>query len=344
MGSNLNLAAPFFDSAKRQPDGLAIWADGREHTYREARSAVQNVANWLQKTGGGPPRYVGILASRSWEACVGILGAACSGAAYVALNISQPAGALGQLLRGIQLDALIVDRVGAHLLTPEVLEHAPRKILVPAGSDLPEKSGHSIQTFETLETDCNCEPQSVAAEDPAYVEFTSGSTGTPKAVIIPNGAVAHFLRVMQRRYIFQPGDRIAETAETSFDISVFNMFMSWTAGASLHVVPKTQALAPAKFIRDHAISVWFSVPSGAAAMSRMNLLSPGAFPSLRVSLFSGEPLPAKVAMAWKKAAPNSVVDNLYGPTEATVICLYERVGETANVTKGKRHRRHRETT
>jgi D-alanine--poly(phosphoribitol) ligase subunit 1 len=333
MASNLNLAGPFFDSAKLHPDSLAICADGRECTYREARSVVQNVANWLQKTGDGPPHYVGILASRSWEACVGILGTACSGAAYVALNLSQPAAALAQLLRGIQLDALIVDRAGVRLLTPEVLEHAPRRVLVPAGCELAKNGGHSIQTFETLETDCNCEPRSVAAEDPAYVEFTSGSTGTPKGVIIPNGAVAHFLGVMQRRYAFQPGDRIAETADTSFDISVFNMFMSWSAGASLHVVPKTQAIAPAKFIRDHAITVWFSVPSSSAAMSRMNLLSPGTFPSLRVSLFSGEPLPAKVAMAWKKAAPNSVVDNLYGPTEATVICLYERVEETPNITK-----------
>jgi D-alanine--poly(phosphoribitol) ligase subunit 1 len=40
--------------------------------------------------------------------------------------------------------------------------------------------------------------------------------------------------------------------------------------------------------------------------------------------------------AWKRAAPNSVVDNLYGPTEATAICLYERVGEKPNVTK-ERH-------
>ena len=41
-------------------------------------------------------------------------------------------------------------------------------------------------------------------------------------------------------------------------------------------------------------------------------------PSLRVSLFCGEALPASLAAAWAQAAPGSIVENLYGPTEATI--------------------------
>jgi len=53
-------------------------------------------------------------------------------------------------------------------------------------------------------------------------------------------------------------------------------------------------------------------------------LEPGAFPTLRWSLFCGEALSASLAEAWQQAANNSVLENLYGPTEATIAITYYR--------------------
>jgi acyl-coenzyme A synthetase/AMP-(fatty) acid ligase len=64
--------------------------------------------------------------------------------------------------------------------------------------------------------------------------------------------------------------------------------------------------------------MWFSVPSVAMFMSGYRMLKPDSFPSLRYSLFCGEPLSATLADEWQKAAPNSILENLYGPTEATI--------------------------
>jgi len=77
-------------------------------------------------------------------------------------------------------------------------------------------------------------------------------------------------------------------------------------------------VAPAKFIRDNALSMWFSVPSVVGALTKLRLLQPGDLPSLRFSLFCGEPLPATYAQAWQEAASHSILENLYGPTEATI--------------------------
>jgi non-ribosomal peptide synthetase component F len=137
---------------------------------------------------------------------------------------------------------------------------------------------------------------------------------------------------MHERYGLTPEDRIAEPMELSFDLSVFNMFMTWDAGASLHLVPSAQVMAPAKFIRDNGITVWLSVPSVIAMMKRVKALKPGSLPSLRYSFFCGEPLPLGAVQSWREAAPHSIVDNLYGPTEATVACLHERVTDSPVVT------------
>jgi acyl-CoA synthetase (AMP-forming)/AMP-acid ligase II len=60
------------------------------------------------------------------------------------------------------------------------------------------------------------------------------------------------------------------------------------------------------------------------------MLKPESYPSLRWSLFCGEPLPAEMARAWAAAAPASTVENLYGPTEATIACTIQRFDPDAD--------------
>ena len=43
------------------------------------------------------------------------------------------------------------------------------------------------------------DPAPVSAEDVAYIEFTSGTTGVPKGVMVPVGAVNHYLRASEVR-------------------------------------------------------------------------------------------------------------------------------------------------
>jgi acyl-CoA synthetase (AMP-forming)/AMP-acid ligase II len=57
---------------------------------------------------------------------------------------------------------------------------------------------------------------------------------------------------------------------------------------------------------------------------RMRALAPDSMPSLRYSLFCGEPLLRQDAAGWQAAAGNSHVENLYGPTELTISCSVHR--------------------
>ena len=99
---------------------------------------------------------------------------------------------------------------------------------------------------------------------------------------------------------------------------------SWQGGACLYAMPDHTVMAPAKFIRDHAITMWFSVPSVIGVMEKLGMLKAGLFPTLRTSLFCGEPLLGRHAQVWQEAAPHSLVENLYGPTEATIAITHYR--------------------
>jgi amino acid adenylation domain-containing protein len=335
---NYNLALPFLETARKFPDNLAVVSGEQRVTYSELRAFAQRLAGQLRTPRDGNLSRVGILASRSLETYAGILAACWVGAAYVPFSIKSPEDRLVRLLERTQLQALIVDREGAALLTDRVLCASPGKIVFASevkhefARSLPNGTG---SVGDATPLDSGDAPSHVGAEDPAYILFTSGTTGTPKGVVVAAGAVGHFVSMMNARYTITPADRIAAITGITFDLSVFDMFCGWSRGASLWVVPSGQVMAPIRFIQETEATIAFTVPSVGAWMNRMHLLSPGSMPSIRYLLLAGEPLPVSVALAFEKAAPNAVIDNLYGPTEATVVCSGQRFSGIEDATPGR---------
>jgi D-alanine--poly(phosphoribitol) ligase subunit 1 len=317
-----NLALPVFRHARDAPERVALVIDEQQYKYKELAAGASRVAAWLGSRIVRTDRAwrVGILAARSFESYVGILGASWVGAAYVPLNPRQPAARLASILARADLDALVVDRRGA--------EH----VAALAGVVPP----HVLDRLQELPANPDSQPLALqAADHPAYIMFTSGTTGAPKGIVVTVANVAHFLSCVRSQYDPGPDDRFGQFCETSFDVSVFEMFACWEAGASLHIVPETKLMAAGGFIRQHALTVWTSVPSVIPMMKRVNQLQPGSLPSLRISFFIGESLPVAAAKIWQAAAPHSVVDNQYGPTEATVACIVHRLTEPAVETPGR---------
>jgi len=329
---NYNLAQPFYESACRLPDRRAIYTDGNALSYRDALQRVRTVAGWLSSQGNVPKR-VGILASRSAEACIGILAAAWIGATYVPVNLALPEFGLLEILKRSSIDALIADEEGSRLLSPSLLAACPPMVLAHRKHTSASSSGLVADYSDLTEAPAITTPRPMESSAPGYILFTSGSTGVPKGVIIPVGAVDHLLRVLDSSHALRPDDRVGETAATTFDISVYNMFATWRAGAALHILSARQMMLPSRFIREHQLTVWFSVPSVATLMARMKLLHPETFPTLRQTFFCGEPLLGKVAEEWQKAAPASTIINMYGPTEATVMCTGEDFSPTCAMTR-----------
>jgi amino acid adenylation domain-containing protein len=325
-----NLAAILLRHAAIQPDALAARADGQSLTYGELAFASSRLAALLHARG---VERLAILGSRSLGAFVGVLGAFWAQVTYVPLSLKAPPERLADMLRQAGCDAILIDQHGAGLLDDILMQAAPALVIAadaPASAALARRdcAFHALLTM-TAEP---IAPVQAYPARPAYIIFTSGTTGSPKGVVVSAGAAIGLIEALRERCGIRPDDKVAETADLSFDLSVGNMVMAWDAGASLHAVKPMEMLAPARFIRANAITVWCSVPSVISRMQRAGALHAGIFPLLRYCVFVGEPLPVSAAEAWQLAAPNSIIDNLYGPTEGCVYYLGHRYTGDPQVT------------
>jgi non-ribosomal peptide synthetase component F len=139
--------------------------------------------------------------------------------------------------------------------------------------------------------------------------------------------VVCFVDYMADRYGITEEDRFSQTFDMTFDLSAFDMFVAWARGACVCCPSSAALINPGTFIGKSGLTVWFSVPSVGVFMKRLGSLKQDRYPTLRWSLFCGEPLPSAVAQAWARAAPRSTVENLYGPTEVTIACMQYRWDE-----------------
>jgi enterobactin synthetase component F len=70
-------------------------------------------------------------------------------------------------------------------------------------------------------------------EHTAYIIFTSGSTGRPKGVMVGQTAIVNRLLWMQDHYPLTADDVVAQKTPCSFDVSVWEFWWPFIAGAQL---------------------------------------------------------------------------------------------------------------
>jgi non-ribosomal peptide synthetase component F len=121
----------------------------------------------------------------------------------------------------------------------------------------------------------------------------------------------------------KPTDRVSGHPPLHFDLSTFDIYATFLAGAQLHLVPASANLVPhklAELIRTAELTQWFAVPSTFTFMAKFGVVKD--FPSLERVLWCGEVLPTPILLEWMRAVPHARFTNLYGPTEATIASSY----------------------
>ena len=328
--ANELLHGGFLATAERWPDATALEAEGERLTYAALRARAGRISAALsQHTPPGGEPLTAVFAQRSTTTFAGILAALLAGHGYVPLNRTFPASRTRSMLVSANARALVVDAASSTQLE-SILDGIEDRlvIILPDLVDIESIArrwpAHLVLGANDLAFEGDLGAVEAKPDSLAYLLFTSGSTGVPKGVGVTHRNATHFLRAIRRRYEVTTTDRFSQMFDTTFDLSVFDMFLAWHDGACVVCPSELTIHNPDKYIREAELTVWASVPSVVGLMKRFGVLKPGRYSTLRISMFCGEPLPVDYATAWASAAPMSVLDNLYGPTELTVACTAYR--------------------
>ena len=314
-------------SAAQHPNKPAVWARGRSITYRELEERSNQVAHLLQQRGVKKGDRVGLYFPKCVESVVCMLGALKAGAVYVPLDPQAPVDRISYILGNCGIRVLFTkedrrknfDETTLHSLTTiimvdEPVKHANGGGVIPWAmlAEFPEKSAPRLALTET---------------DLAYILYTSGSTGRPKGVMLSHQNALTFVEWCAITFKISSDDRLSNHAPLHFDLSVFDIYNSIEAGATVYLLTEDISLFPPKlavFIEEQGITVWYSVPSALMLLLLHANLDPARLSKLRTILFAGEVFPMKYLQQLAQTLPQVELYNLYGPTE-TNVCTYFKV-------------------
>ncbi|AIQ12433.1 non-ribosomal peptide synthetase [Paenibacillus durus] len=299
----------FEEQVEKTPDAAAVVMGHIRLSYRELHEKSNRLAARLRARGIQSQAIIGLMAERSPDMIVGILGILKSGAAYLPMDPEWPSERIEHMLH---------DSGAALLLTQQQWM-----------TGLP--SGTEAMLLDSDEEDMAAaklgrEPETGSADDLAYIIYTSGSTGTPKGVMISH---ANAIRVVQETdYItIRQEDAVLQLSNYAFDGSVFDIFGALLNGARLVLIEQETVLDIAKLaevMNRENITVAFMTT---ALFNVLVDREPDCLKGLRKLLFGGERgsvIHARKALA--SLGPDKLI-HVYGPTESTVFTTYYSINE-----------------
>jgi len=290
----------FRKQAAKTPDEAAVIFGNDRITYSELDKKSNQLARVLRNKGVQADSIVGIMADRSIEMVIGIIGILKAGGAYLPIDINLPKNRINDMVEDSGLEVLIVSKV--------------------LNNDL--KFGGSIVNVkdkDILKEDDSDIVMSNQSTDLAYLIYTSGSTGKPKGVMIEHQQVNNFVHGIIDKTVLGEYKNILCVTTISFDIFGLETLVPITQGMTIILASEEEAADGgklAKVITENHVEVMQTTPSRYKMLLESDSFKK-SIAGLKVALVGGEEVP-KSLLKELNMYDGLKVYNVYGPTETTI--------------------------
>ncbi|HEX7312963.1 MAG TPA: amino acid adenylation domain-containing protein [Pyrinomonadaceae bacterium] len=306
----------FEQQAARTPDAVAVVFGQERLTYGELNARANRLAHHLRALGVGPDVIVGLMLNRSTEMLVALLGILKAGGAYLPLDPAYPVERLRLMLDDARARILLTQS--------ELVARLPEQRVRPVLLD-------SEDERQLIERHAEDNPASINhADNLAYVMYTSGSTGGPKGVAMTHRPLVSLLRWQLGDASRPRAPRTLQFTSLSFDVSFQEIFLSWSAGATLVLTDEETRRDAARLWRTlvgervERLFLPFVALQNLAEAAEPDEAAPA---SLREVITAGEQLKITRPLAsLLQRLEGCVLENQYGPMESHVVTSHRLSG------------------
>jgi amino acid adenylation domain-containing protein/thioester reductase-like protein len=292
----------FIQQMTYSPEAVAIVSHNKSVTYQQLDDASNQLCGQLQQQGVNPGDCVPLIALRTPELLIGILGILKAGASYIPIDARYPEKRIQDIVSQSASKIIILSNLSINF----EIKDPTVKIL-----NIDNNASNKPIPFELKKRRGN---------ETAYIIFTSGTTGNPKGVMIEHHSLLNIILWHNQKFAMNQENRSTLIAGIGFDVAQWEIWAALTSGGTLYLPEeetRLQPLALLNFFAHHQITHAF-VPTVLVA-EIVSAPQPENL-ALRYLFTAGEKLnPVNLSRV------NYPLVDYYGPTEATIFATWNRV-------------------
>ncbi|SEC50046.1 amino acid adenylation domain-containing protein [Rhodococcus pyridinivorans] len=288
-------------------DAVAVVEGSRSLSYRELDAVSSRWARWLIGRGVGPGDAVVVAVPRSLESVVVLWAVAKSGATFVPVDPGYPAERVQFMVA--DSGAVLALTVASVAQVVAGSAGSVPVVVVDEVSVAAQVRGLSSRPVSYADRVRSLEPS-----DAAWMIYTSGSTGRPKGVVVSHAGVGGVIAAEREHFGVDGSSRVLHVCSPSFDVSLLELGVGFSAGATVVVAPAGVGGGPdlADVIASQSVSHVFMTPGALGSMD------PAGLDALRVVVVAGESFTPDLVRRWSVPGRRRFF-NAYGPTETTIL-------------------------
>ncbi len=293
----------FTEQVAKTPDQVAVIFEDQQLIYGELHAKSNQLARVLRERGIKRDQIVGLMADRSLEMIIAILGILKARGAYLPIDPEYPEERIRYMIEN--------SNTGLCLTQTNLLD---RVNFVGEIIDLQDQTLYAGDDFDLEVIN--------KPEDLVYIIYTSGSTGNPKGVMIEHRGLVNYVTWASKVYVQGEDCDFPLYSSLSFDLTVTSIYVPLITGNKVVIYgAEEKELLISKIIKDDQVQIIKLTPAHLQIIKEMDITSS----KIKRFIVGGEELTRElVNEIYHKFDQKIEIYNEYGPTETVVGCMIHR--------------------
>lgn len=154
-----------------------------------------------------------------------------------------------------------------------------------------------------------------------YIIYTSGSEGSPRGVVARYKQIIFCIDGINKMLGHVSSDRILSALPLSFDYGLYQIFLTFSAGAHLFLIPGRLFQKIPGMLVKYGITGWPGMPFLFRLLLKTRMMERIHTPSLRYITSTGELFPVSLIQRLEKVFPETFIIPMYGLTECKRVSI-----------------------